>query len=158
MDEETKDPIQPDTEEFPESHAPSTENERTVSLGGEPRSGDEPDRVRTPAELPETIGPYRIVGQLGEGGIGIVYEAEQQHPRRRVALKVMKGGPFIGEDHARLLQREAETLARLKHPNIGSIYEAGRTEEGQHFFAMELVRGKTLDDWLRARTARPRHG
>jgi serine/threonine protein kinase len=107
--------------------------------------------------MPETIGPYRILGRLGEGGMGVVYEAEQESPRRRVALKVMRGGHVVDEVHARMFQREAETLARLKHPNIGGIYEAGHTRDpetgaGQDYFAMELVRGDTLDEWLRKRS------
>jgi serine/threonine protein kinase/Tfp pilus assembly protein PilF len=96
------------------------------------------------------IGDYRIVRQLGEGGMGVVYEAEQRHPRRAVALKVIRGGAFVDESRVKMFQREAETLARLKHPGIAAIYESGRTEDGQHFFAMELVRGETLRDYLRA--------
>jgi non-specific serine/threonine protein kinase/serine/threonine-protein kinase len=103
------------------------------------------------ARFPGSIGRYRIVGLLGEGGMGIVFEAEQQHPRRRVALKVIRGGTLVSEQQVRMFQREVETLARLKHPNIGAIYEAGRTEAGEHFFAMELVRGQTLDDYISGR-------
>ncbi len=99
--------------------------------------------------IPEAIGPYRILGKLGEGGMGVVYEAEQQSPRRRVALKVVRGGQFVDDAHLKMFQREADTLARLKHSHIGAIYESGRTESGQHFFAMELVRGKSMDDFLR---------
>jgi tetratricopeptide (TPR) repeat protein/tRNA A-37 threonylcarbamoyl transferase component Bud32 len=83
--------------------------------------------------------------------MGVVYEAEQQNPRRRVAVKVVRGGRFVDERRARMFQREAETLARLKHPNIGAIHESGCTEDGRHFFAMELVRGLTLDEYLRRR-------
>jgi tetratricopeptide (TPR) repeat protein len=106
--------------------------------------------------MPEAIGPYRILGKLGEGGMGIVYEAEQERPRREVALKVMRGGHVVDEVHAKMFQREAETLARLKHPNIGAIYEAGHhkdpaTGSGHDYFAMELVRGHTLDHYLRKR-------
>jgi len=99
------------------------------------------------------IGRYRILGQLGAGGMGVVYEAEQQNPKRKVALKVVRGGQFVDDDRVRMFQREADTLARLKHPNIGAIYESGRTDEGQHFFAMELVRGATLDAYLAKRPA-----
>jgi serine/threonine protein kinase/tetratricopeptide (TPR) repeat protein len=105
--------------------------------------------------LPASIGPYLILARLGEGGMGTVYEAEQPHPRRRVALKVIRGGQWLDDERVRMFRREVETLARLKHPNIAAIYDAGRTEDGQHFFAMELVRGSTLDDFLRDRTRRP---
>ncbi len=109
-----------------------------------------PDEVPAPG-APWMLGAFRILGKLGEGGMGIVYEAEQQHPRRRVALKVIRGGRFVDEQHIRMFQREIDTLARLKHPHIGAIYDAGRTEQGEHFFAMELVRGRQLDAYLAAR-------
>jgi serine/threonine protein kinase/Tfp pilus assembly protein PilF len=80
--------------------------------------------------------------------MGVVYEAEQQHPRRPVALKVIRGGHYVDEHVVRLFEREAQALARLRHPGIAAIYEAGRTEEGQHFFAMELVRGTPLLDYV----------
>ncbi|NIL99842.1 MAG: protein kinase, partial [Acidobacteria bacterium] len=92
-----------------------------------------------------------MLSKLGEGGMGVVYEAEQQHPRRRVAIKVVRGGQFVDEQRVRMFQREADTLARLKHPNIGGIYESGRTEDGQHFFAMELVQGETLQEYIAKR-------
>src|SRR5436309_377081 len=97
------------------------------------------------------IGDFRILRKLGEGGMGIVYEAEQQHPRRSVALKVIRGGAYVDDSHLRMFQREAQTLARLKHPAIAAIYESGRTEDGLHFFAMELVRGQTLGEHYRKR-------
>jgi len=105
----------------------------------------------TAAPVPDRIGRYRIVRLLGEGGMGIVYEAEQESPRRRVAVKVVRGGREVDEMQVRMFQREVDTLARLQHPNIGAIYESGRTEDGRHFFAMELVRGDTLDVYLAAR-------
>ncbi|MDL2717034.1 MAG: serine/threonine-protein kinase [Acidobacteriota bacterium] len=107
--------------------------------------------LAAPEKLPAEIGGFRILGKLGEGGMGIVYEAEQQNPRRRVALKVVRGGQFVDEAYLRMFRREAETLARLAHPNIAAIYEAGRTEDGQHFFTMELVTGKTLSAFVRDR-------
>jgi tetratricopeptide (TPR) repeat protein len=99
--------------------------------------------------LPGEIGGFRILGKLGEGGMGIVYEAEQQSPHRRVALKVVRGGHFVDDQYLRMFRRETETLARLTHPNIAALYEAGRTEDGQHFFTMELVLGETLAAWAR---------
>jgi len=95
---------------------------------------------------PSVIANYKIIKELGRGGMGIVYEAEQRHPERRVALKVVRGGHYVDAQRIRLFHREVQTLARLKHPNIAAIYEAGRTEDGQHFFAMELVSGATLTD------------
>jgi serine/threonine protein kinase/tetratricopeptide (TPR) repeat protein len=137
----------------------ASEHEPTVSAGAfEDETVGMPETAGVPAaKTPAFIGGYRVVGVLGEGGMGIVYEAEQASPRRRVALKVIRGGHFVDDNHIRMFRREAETLARLRHPNIGAIYESGRTEDGQHFFAMELVRGKTLDDYLadRPRTVTP---
>src|SRR5512138_586578 len=97
------------------------------------------------------IGDFRLVRLLGEGGMGVVYEAEQQHPRRPVALKVVRGGAHVGPEMLRLFQREAQTLARLRHPSIAALYETGATDDGLHFFAMELVRGETLGEWLAKR-------
>ncbi len=102
-------------------------------------------------ELPAAIGRYRILRKLGEGGMGIVYEAEQADPRRHVALKVVRGGRYVDANTIRLFRREAETLARLRHPHIGAIYESGHTEDGQHYFAMELVLGDRLDAFLARR-------
>ncbi len=109
---------------------------------------------RKPASTPQqpaTIAGYRIIGLIAQGGMGVVWEAEQERPRRRVALKVMRREHQVDEVHARLFHREAETLARLKHPNIAAIYGTGHTEDGRDYIAMELVRGETLDEWQRNR-------
>ena len=94
------------------------------------------------------VGGYKIIREIGRGGMGVVYEAEQQEPRRRVALKVLRG-PAADEHHATLFRREIQTLARLRHPAIATIYEAGQTEDGQHFFTMELVAGSPLHAYVR---------
>ncbi len=101
--------------------------------------------------LPSEIGGYKIISVLGEGGMGIVYEAEQPSPRRMVALKVVRGVELVDDMRLKMFEREAATLARLDHPNIGRIYESGRTQDGRHFFAMELVRGPILSEWLSKR-------
>jgi serine/threonine protein kinase len=101
------------------------------------------------------IGDFRLVRKLGEGGMGLVYEAEQQHPRRPVALKVIRGGAHVSAETLKLFQREAQTLAHLRHPGIAALYETGATDDGLHFFAMELVRGSTLTAWLGQRPAGP---
>ena len=101
--------------------------------------------------LPPEIGGFRILSVLGRGGMGVVYEAAQRDPERRVALKVIRGGQLVDEMQLRLFRREAQTLARLIHPNIAALYEAGRTPDGQHFFTMELVQGRPLDEYVRER-------
>jgi tetratricopeptide (TPR) repeat protein/tRNA A-37 threonylcarbamoyl transferase component Bud32 len=112
---------------------------------------DLPPSLSARRGIPESIGGYRVIGLLGEGGMGVVWEAEQASPRRRVAVKVMRQGHFVDDVHARMFRREAESLGRLRHPNIATIYESGHTEDGHDYFAMELVRGQTLDRWLASR-------
>ncbi len=93
-----------------------------------------------------TIGNYQIKDVLGTGGMGVVYRAEQEKPRRTVALKVIKPGAASAQ-MMRRFEHEAETLGRLQHPGIAQIYEAGvaETDAGpQPFFAMELVEGQPL--------------
>src|SRR5262249_49920035 len=85
---------------------------------------------------------------LGEGGMGAVYEAEQDNPRRPVALKVIRPG-LVSPALLKRFAREAEILGRLHHPGIAQIHEAGVAEDGQPFFAMELVRGLPLDEYAR---------
>ena len=101
--------------------------------------------------LPEQIGEYRIISELGRGGMGVVYEAEQQSPQRLVALKVIRSSRYVSEDYIKLFHREIQTLARLSHPNIAAIHDAGCTPEGEHFFAMELIRGIPLLDHVTGR-------
>ncbi len=94
------------------------------------------------APLPDAIGTYLVVGVLGSGGMATVYEAEQEQPRRRVALKVLHQS-MTSADAYRRFQFETEALARLHHPGIAQIYEAGVAQLGgpqpAPFFAMELV-------------------
>ena len=87
------------------------------------------------------IGPYKIREQLGEGGMGYVYVAEQTKPvRRKVALKVIKPGMDTKEVVARF-EAERQALAMMSHPNIAKVLDGGTTEQGRPYFVMELVRG-----------------
>jgi WD40 repeat protein len=89
------------------------------------------------------IARYRIIRKIGEGGMGVVYEAEQELPRRTVALKVIKPG-FTSPELLHRFELETEALGRLQHPGIAQIYEAGTADTGfgtQPYFAMELIRG-----------------
>lgn len=97
----------------------------------------------------DPVGRYIVLEQIGKGGMGIVYRAYDPELDRRVALKVLKGGgPYeaSADDRAQLL-REAQSLAKLSHPNVVSIYDVG-THDGQVFMAIELVKGVALDEWL----------
>ncbi len=103
--------------------------------------------------VPAQIGRFRIQRMLGEGGMGVVYEAEQEHPRRTVALKVIRPG-LASAALLRRFEHEAQVLGRLAHPGIAQIFEAGTADAGlgpQPFFAMELVRGRPLTEFARER-------
>jgi non-specific serine/threonine protein kinase/serine/threonine-protein kinase len=106
-------------------------------------SGSSSDRL----ELPERIGPYKILQLIGEGGMGVVYEAEQTDPiKRRVALKVLKPGLDTKEVIARF-EAERQALAVMDHPGIAKVFDAGVTEAGRPYFVMELVRGIPLTEY-----------
>src|SRR5688572_7343405 len=106
----------------------------------------------------ERVGPYQIVRLLGEGGMGMVYEAQQEEPlRRRVALKLIKPG----HDSRALLSRfaaERRALALMAHSNIARVLDADSTPEGRPYFVMELVDGEPITDYCDRRrlTARER--
>jgi serine/threonine protein kinase/tetratricopeptide (TPR) repeat protein len=85
------------------------------------------ERGQAPRGLPRQIGHYRILRKIGEGGMGIVYEAEQERPRRTVALKVIRPG-VVTQELLRRFEHEAQVLGRLQHPGIAQIYEAGTYE------------------------------
>ncbi|MEN3944113.1 serine/threonine-protein kinase [Prosthecobacter sp. SYSU 5D2] len=89
----------------------------------------------------EVIGPYKLLQQIGEGGFGTVWMAEQTLPvQRRVALKIIKAGMDTKEVIARF-EQERQALAMMEHPNIARVLDAGATETGRPYFVMELVRG-----------------
>lgn len=101
--------------------------------------------------LPTTIGPYRILRKLGEGGMGVVYEASQSKPSRRVALKVLRPRFATGQ-MLRRFEHEVQVQGRLNHVGIGHVYDAGveRTQHGNlPYFAMELVDGSPITNFVR---------
>ncbi len=105
------------------------------------------------SSLPQRIGRYRIIREIGRGGMGVVYEAEQDDPARRVALKVIRDAA-VSEETRRRFRREVQLLGQLQHPCVASVFEAGTEQVGNDvvpFFAMEYVEGDPLDTHIRDR-------
>ena len=92
--------------------------------------------------MPERIGSYQILRVVGEGGMGVVYEAQQESPRRRVAIKVLRPVGTPSEARLRAFRREIHALGRLNHPLIATIFDAGKAEDGLLYLVMELVDGE----------------
>ena len=100
-----------------------------------------------PGAAPTTFGAYRIVRELGRGGMGVVFEAVEIALDRPVALKMLPGGLSVAGKTVARFRREARIVGRLNHPNIVTVYGTG-VESGTPYIAMELVRGQTLEKLL----------
>lgn len=123
---------------MPTSGVVEMSDDTTLSNHPEPESG---------LSHTDRIGPYKILQVLGEGGMGVVYEAEQTEPiTRLVALKIIKLGMDTREIVARF-EAERQALAVMQHPSIAQVFDAGTTDTGQPFFVMELVRGTPLVEY-----------
>lgn len=97
--------------------------------------------------LGEQIGPYKLLQKIGEGGMGVVYMAEQSVPvRRKVALKIIKPGADSKQVLARFAA-ERQALSMMEHPNIAQVFDAGATESDRPYFAMELVKGRSITQY-----------
>jgi serine/threonine protein kinase len=109
------------------------------------------------AEGPGTrVGPYKLLQQIGEGGMGVVYMAEQEEPvRRKVALKIIKPGMDSKQVVARF-EAERQALAMMDHTNIAKVFDAGTTESGRPYFVMELVHGVPIMEYCDANKLTPR--
>jgi serine/threonine protein kinase len=116
-------------------------------------------RLQSAAERPDFSGTrYRLLEEIGRGGMGVVYEAEDQALGRRVAVKVL-GVELASSKEADRLRREARTVAGLEHPGIVPVHDVGELADGRVYYAMKLVRGAPLDAWAartRSRTERLR--
>ncbi|MFV2067704.1 MAG: serine/threonine-protein kinase, partial [Pirellulales bacterium] len=99
-------------------------------------SAEEPSADRT-------LGDFRILGEIGRGGMGVVYEAEQISLRRRVALKVLPFAAVLDPQQLQRFKNEARAAATLDHPGIVAVYSVG-TDRGVHYYAMQLIEGQTL--------------
>lgn len=114
-------------------------------------SGQPPaPRIDDEGAMPDRVGAYRIIRRLGEGGMGVVYLAEQQQPKRTVALKVIRAG-VMSPRVLRRFEHEAQILGRLQHPGIAQIFEAGTARvqgQTQPFFALEYIQGHSVSDYV----------
>ena len=119
---------------FLESPAPAADLDRTIDL---PPAAEGPGTV---------VGPYKLLEQIGEGGFGVVFMAEQTQPvRRKVALKVLKAGMDTRQVVARF-EAERQALAIMDHPNIAKVFDGGATASGRPYFVMELVKGLPITE------------
>jgi serine/threonine protein kinase len=116
-----------------------------------------PSSGSDPAERPGTvIGPYKLMEQIGEGGMGLVFVADQQRPvRRRVALKIIKPGMDSRQVVARF-EAERQALALMDHLHIARVFDGGTTETGRPYFVMELVKGRPITDYCDRERLTPR--
>ena len=131
---------------MPNDDFPTDPNAETIGL-----PSDDGDKGSVPelgkhatTGMPSEIGRYKILSIIASGGMGVVYEAMQEAPRRRVALKVIKAGA-ASKMALHRFEFESQILAKLRHPNIAQIYEAGTWESEQGpapFFAMEYIPGR----------------
>jgi WD40 repeat protein/serine/threonine protein kinase len=117
-------------------------------LASGPREPDAATALAPVAEAPGVaVGPYKLLEQIGEGGFGVVFMAEQTYPvRRRVALKVLKPGMDTRRVVARF-EAERQAIALMDHPNVAQVYDGGETASGRPYFVMELVRGVPVTEF-----------
>jgi len=116
--------------------------EPSQKIAVESRSGTSPGE-----KIGDRIGRYKLLQQIGEGGCGVVYMAEQEKPvRRRVALKIIKPGMDSKSVIARF-EAERQALALMDHPNIAQVLDAGATKSGRPYFVMQLVRGVKITEY-----------
>jgi serine/threonine-protein kinase len=128
-------------------------HERTAGILDSPVEVGAPGgSAADPGEVPSRIGAYRIVSEIGRGGMGVVFLAERDdgHFWRQVAIKVISGGARSADQRARF-EAERQILATLDHPNIARLYDGGVTDDGRPYLVMEYVPGLPIDEYCRSR-------
>ncbi len=152
LDESSKEWIRRHLPQCPECESRLSEVSENLRVAGSVRRAIIQTSVEAaPAAVPKRIGPYRILRPIGRGGMGRVYEAEQERPRRRVALKVV-AATSASDQMLRRFEHESQILGRLQHPGIAQVFEAGTADAGagvQPWFAMELIEGPSLREFAR---------
>jgi eukaryotic-like serine/threonine-protein kinase len=126
--------------------------EKLSSREGEERQSAQ-SRVAVPLET-DRIGDYRILREIGRGGMGVVYEAEQESLRRRVAIKLLAAAATASPAQVQRFTQEARAAAGLHHTNIVPVFGSGQ-EDGRHYYVMQLIEGVGLDEVLRAMARKP---
>lgn len=114
-----------------------------VVTADRPSNGDLHSDNQTP------FGQYELLGEIGRGGMGVVYKARQRDLNRIVALKMILSSQLAADEDVRRFYREARAAGRLRHPHIVGIHEVGNVH-GQHYFAMEYIAGRSLSQWLKS--------
>jgi eukaryotic-like serine/threonine-protein kinase len=145
----------PPLSEFAANHPELAERVRSLvsamlvleGLGMESEADRQPGPLASLADVPTRLGDYRILGRIGEGGMGAVYEAERESLRSRVALKVMHPRFRTSPDYLRRFHNEARSAAQLHHTNIVSVFDFGE-HDGVCYYAMQYIAGHSLDEIL----------
>jgi eukaryotic-like serine/threonine-protein kinase len=135
-------PLRAEVQSLLDNHAPAAR-----FLGGDVSRGDWIVDQPCPDLVGTQIGPYKLREQIGEGGMGVVYVAEQTEPvRRKVALKIIRPG-MASRDVISRFEAERQALAMMDHPHIAKVFDAGTTDHGQPYFVMELVHGPHITEY-----------
>lgn len=127
---------------------PLVDGGATTDFGNQSQKTLPATEVKAKRAVGERIAQYEILGELGRGGMGVVYQAQDQRLNRQVALKVILAGGHAGEADRKRFQVEVEAAARLQHPNIVQVYEVGE-EDGRPYMALEYCPGGSLEDQIR---------
>ena len=128
----------------------SSEQIRQLIAAAQQEAADLVDASTSPKPAPDAVPGFKIINEIGRGGMGVVYKARQLSTKRIVALKVMLAGSFASRSARKRFQREVELAARFQHPSIVRVLESNQLPAGQQYYAMDYVEGLTLDRYLAA--------